>query len=67
MPVVNDAAERTLGLATDKNTKEAPRNENDLQDLYKVVKGVREKFTSLATSAETVTKKTLNTVDYKWK
>ena len=67
LPVVNDAAERALGLATDKNTKEAPRNENDLQDLYKVVKGVREKLGNLATSAETVTKKTLITVDFKWK
>ena len=65
--VVNNTAERALGLATDKNTKEAPRNENDLQDLYKVVKGVREKLGNLATSAETVTKKTLITVDFKWK
>ena len=33
LPVVNDAAERALGLAADTNTKTAPKSENKLQDL----------------------------------
>ena len=66
LPIVNDAAERALGLATEVNTKTAPKSEDQLQDRYKIVKAVREKLSSLATSTEIVTKKALNAVDYKW-
>jgi hypothetical protein len=66
LPVVNDAAERSLGLATDVNTCKAPKSEEQLQALYRVVKGVREKLAGLATSTEVVTKKSLATVDYSW-
>uniref|UniRef100_UPI00358E4C15 uncharacterized protein n=1 Tax=Myxine glutinosa TaxID=7769 RepID=UPI00358E4C15 len=52
LPVVNDAAERTLGLATDLNTNKAPTSEAQLQALYRVVKGVREKLHGLATFTE---------------
>jgi len=40
--VVNDAAERALGLARDTNTKTYPQTEAELRTFYKVNKGVRE-------------------------
>lgn len=66
LPVVNDAAERALGLATDFNTKTTPKSEKQLQALYKVVKGCRVKLQQLATSTEVVTKKLLESVQYSW-
>ena len=67
LPGINDAAERALGLATDINTKTAPKSEIQLQALYKVVKGMREKLQKLATSTtELVTKRALSSVDYNW-
>ncbi|KAG0723994.1 hypothetical protein GWK47_041547 [Chionoecetes opilio] len=36
LPVVNDAAERALGLATDLNTNKAPKSEEQLQALYRL-------------------------------
>ena len=66
LPVVNDAAERALGLATEKNTKTAPKSDSQRQDLYKVVKGLREKLNKFATSTEVVTKKALKSIDYNW-
>ncbi|KAG0724164.1 hypothetical protein GWK47_041208 [Chionoecetes opilio] len=39
LPVVNDAAERALGLATDLNTNKAPKSEEQLQALYRVCEG----------------------------
>ena len=40
--VVNVAAERALGLATTiNNARTAPKNEEELQALYKVIRGVR--------------------------
>ena len=62
LPVVNDAAERTLGLATEVNTMMAPKSEEQQQAVYKVVKGVRQKLREAATSAEVVTKKALCSV-----
>ena len=64
LPVVNDAAERALGLATELNTKIAPKSMNQKQARYKVVKAVREKLSDAATSVETVTKKALKMVKY---
>ncbi|KAG0719803.1 hypothetical protein GWK47_049718 [Chionoecetes opilio] len=66
LPVVNDAAERALGLATDLNTNKAPKSEEQLQALCRVVKGVREKLHGLATSTEVVTKKSLASISYSW-
>ena len=66
LPVVNDAAERALGLATNFNTKTAPKSESNQQALYRVVKAAREKLRSLATSSELVTKKALAALDYSW-
>ena len=66
LPVVNDAAERALGLATDFNTKTKPRTGPQVQALYKVVTGARAKLSSLATSSENVTKKSLKLVCYDW-
>ena len=66
LPVVNDAAERALGLATETNTKAAPKSEEELQALYQVIRGVREKLRATATSTEYVTKKSLAVVTYNW-
>ena len=59
LPVANDAAERALGLAADTNTETAPESENELKNLYKVIRGAREKLRTKATSNETVTKNSL--------
>ena len=40
LPVVNNAAERPLGQATETNSKACPQTEVKLQALYKVIKGV---------------------------
>ena len=66
LPVVNNAAERALGLATETNTKAAPKSEEELQALYQVIRGVREKLRATATSTEYVTKKLLAVVTYNW-
>ena len=66
LPVVNDAAERALGIATDANVRTAPKSEPQVQALYKVIKGVREKLSKHATSSEVVTKKALRSVVYEW-
>ena len=64
VPVVNDAAERALGLATEMNTKQAPKSEDKKEERYKVAKYMREKLKNAATSVETVTKKALKNVKY---
>ena len=64
LPVVNDAAERALGLATEMNTNRAPKSKDQKQDRYKVVKAVREQLNETKTSVEIVTKKGLKKVNY---
>ena len=64
LPVVNDAAERALGLATEMNTNRAPKSKDQKQNRYKVVKAVRDQLNKIATSVETVTKKGLKKVNY---
>ena len=64
LPVVNDAAESAQGLAADTNTTTALKSENELQDLYKVIRGAREMLRTKASSDETVTKKSLAAVNY---
>ena len=49
LPVVNDTAELVLGIATDKNTKTAPKTDDQRQDVFKIVKGMQEKFGNVAT------------------
>ena len=66
LPVVNDAAERALGIAAEENTKTAPKSDFQWQNLYKVVKGLREMLNKFATSTEVVTKKALKSIDYNW-
>ena len=63
---VNHAAERAFGLATETNSKTCPQTEVELQTLYKVIKGGREKLRQQATSNEVVTKKALSPVKYDW-
>ena len=64
LPVVNDAAERALGLATEMNTNKTPKSKDQKQDRYKVVKAVREELAKFKTSVETVTKKALKKINY---
>ena len=66
LPVVNDAAERSLGLATEMNAKTVPKSEVQIQAIYKVVKAIREKLSDIATSTEIVTKDALKCVEYKF-
>ena len=66
LPVVNDAAERALGIATNMNTKTAPKSNDQRQDIYKIVKGLQEKLGNVATSTERVTKKALKSIDFNW-
>ena len=64
LPVVNDAAERALGLATEMSTNKTPKSKEQKQDRYKVVKAVREELAKFKTSVETVTKKALKKINY---
>ena len=64
LPVVNDAAERALGMATDRNTKKAPKSKEKKQASFKVVNHMRKTLNDLATSSESVTKRALNVVKY---
>ena len=41
LPIVNDAIEKALGMATNTNTKAAPKSEEKLQALYIVIRSVR--------------------------
>ena len=66
LPIVYDAAEKALGMATDANTAAASKSEEKLQALYKIIRGVREKLSANAISTENVTKKSLPAVDYDW-
>ena len=66
LPVVNNAVERAPGIAADANIKTAPESENELQDLYKVIRGARKQLRTKATSDETVTKESLAAVNYDW-
>ena len=64
--VINNAVERAPGLAADANIKTAPESENELQDLYKVIRRAREMLRTIASSDETVTKESLAAVNYNW-
>ena len=64
--VVNNAVEKVLGLAADNSTKTVPKSENELQDLYTVICGARERLRTKATLDKTVPKKSLAAVNYNW-
>ena len=66
LPLVNDAPERALGLATQTNSKTCPPSEVKLQALCKVIKGVREKLRKQATSNEVIIKKAPSSVKNDW-
>ena len=57
LPVVNDAAERALGMATKLDGPTMPKDEEHIQSLYKVVDASRKIQGSIATSTERVTKR----------
>ena len=64
LPVVNGASERALGLATERNTKKAPKYKERKQAGIKIVHHMRKTLNKLATSSETVIKKALNVIEY---
>ena len=66
LPVVNDAAERALGLLTEFQRNTTPKSEHQKQCLYKIVKEMRNKQYNKATSSERVTKKQIFDTVYKW-
>ena len=59
LPVINDAAERALGMATYLDGPTLPKDEEHLQARYKVVDASRKTQGSIATSTERVTKKNI--------
>ena len=66
LPVVNDAAERALGLLTEFHTNTAPKDEEQKQFVYKVVKEMRQIQSQSATGSERVTKHTVGMNLYNW-
>ena len=58
LSVVNDVAERALGMATSLCGPTMPKNEAQLQATFKVVDAIRKIQGSVATSSEQVSKKT---------
>ena len=60
LPVINDPAERVLGMATQMHGQTMPKSEKDCQARYQVVHSVRKFQSSIATSSERVTKKNHN-------
>ena len=56
IPVVNDASEQALGLLTEFHDK-LTRNSSAKQNIFKIIKRLREKQGLVATSTERVTKK----------
>ena len=60
LPVVNDTAERALGMATSMHGSNMPKNEKQCQASFKVVHKLRKAQGTLAKSSERVTKYNLN-------
>ena len=60
LPVVNDAAERALGMASSMHGQTMPKNEKQLQESFKVVHAIRKAQRSIAKSSERVTKQNLH-------
>lgn len=62
--VVNDSAERALGLITEFNSGQVTHDEDQKQWLYQVVQEMRRQQKEAATSTERCTKTILKTVHY---
>ena len=56
IPITNDASERALGLLTKFHDK-LTHNSAAKQNIFKIIKGLREKQGSVATLTERVTKR----------
>ena len=64
LPVINDPAERTLGLVTEyHNSKSAPHSTEEKEKMYFVVHKYRYQQSSVRTSEERCTKTMLNTFE----
>ena len=59
LSVVNDCAERALGLATSLHGPTRPKQESQLQATYKIVDAIRKFQGSITNSTEHVSKKNL--------
>ena len=66
LPVVNDAAERALGLVTEFRRSSCPKTEEQKQYLFKVVKELRSQQLQQATSSERVTKASFSQNMLEW-
>ena len=64
LKVIDDAAERALGLLTEFNTGTITKNENQKQYLYQVIRHTRKRNKEMATSRERITKRMLKTLNY---
>ena len=62
--VVNDTAERSLGLLTEFNTGTVTKSEEQKQYLYKVIREMRRNQKNLATSRERCTKASIKKLTY---
>ena len=64
LPVVNDAAERALGLLTEFNQQTLLNDEEQKQYVYKVVKELRNQQTNIVKGSERVTKQTISSINF---
>ena len=64
LSVVNDAAERALGLLTAFNTGRITKSEEQMQFVCQCVRDIRKKNSMLATSAETCTQQIIKAFEY---
>ena len=64
LKVVNDSAERALGLLTEFNDGKITKNEEQKQFLYQTITHMRKINKEMATSSERVTKKMLKFAEY---
>jgi len=64
LPMVNDAAKRSFEITTEMNDENCPKDDMHVQALYKVVKGPRRQLYGMATSYESVTKRSLSSIEY---
>ena len=62
--VINDPAERALGLLTEFDRKSTPKSEEQRQYSYKIVKELRSQQLKVATSSERITKLSLAATYY---
>ena len=66
LTVVNDVAERSLALITEFNNHNVPKNEDQKQYLFKVIKEMRAIQSKNTNGSERVTKDSISKTTYEW-